>query len=84
MQNILLRHCRETSKLKPAAVAASIGVAITRYRSVERASELIKWEEAVALGKLFNIKPAYIYQYSLQLENLKTCKELVNMYKQKI
>jgi hypothetical protein len=84
MQNILLRHCRETSRLTEKLLTTRAGLTLQRYHVLEAAEALMTVTESKALGKVFNIDPSYLWQSSAQLEQLITARELVHLQQKRI
>lgn len=84
MQNFLLRHCREQSRLAEKQIAVKAGLTIKRYQALEACEALMTDTESKVLGKLFNIQPHYLWQSSAQLDQLQNAFELLHLQKERI
>lgn len=76
MDNLLLRYLRQKAGLSPEQVAAAASMDVPVYTSLETGELLISVQHSEILGKMFNMAPEVLYASSLQLEMIRTAREV--------
>lgn len=84
MQNSLLVVLREMRRYTPAMVAQKLEIDKTVYSQIESGELLLKDAQAKAIGQLYKVKPALIYESALQLDTLLMQKVLILTLKSRL
>jgi methyl-accepting chemotaxis protein len=84
MQNVLLVVLREMRRYSAAMVAKKLEIDITIYKQIESGELLLDRPQAKAIGQLYKVKPAHIYESAQQLDTLLTQHVLVLTLKSRL
>jgi len=84
MSNIVLKHCKEIKGYSNPKIANALGVTVKQYAEIESGELIMTREQSETLGKLFDIKPEYVFTAALQLDSLLVRREVIKIQKRKI
>jgi DNA-binding XRE family transcriptional regulator len=77
MQNTILVLLRNSKHYRKSQVAAKLGITYQEYVAIENGEEMMTYEIAKQLGKLYSIKGKICYEAARQLDLLITRGEVI-------
>ena len=84
MENIFMRHCRESKNLTPEAVALHLSIAVNEYMEIEAGEKTLFSIQSHKLAQLFDVNATDIYDASLQFNLLCTRSKVIKLQTERI